>query len=220
MKEVEKNLNMLWKDDCMHLYFVRHGQTEFNKKKIIQGGTVNSNLTEQGVEGAKRAGKYLADIPFAAAYSSPQQRALDTASYILEENHFPTPVIKTDRRLREIEFGSYDGRTIAEFKEDGYYDIFRDTPQSYSGKEIGGEDYQQVTDRAMAALSNIVNQANEDDHILIVAHSITLTSLVKHLQNIPVSDYRKDGVLDNTSITCFDYHNGCYQLEYYNYVPK
>lgn len=206
----------------MKIYFVRHGQTEFNAQKIIQGGTVNSELTKEGIRGAERLGSYLADIPFTAVYSSTQKRAIETAQYILKENHFKAPAIQVDDRLREIEFGRYDGKTIADFDNDGYYEVFRNHPDQYESMaaEIGAEAYSKVVERAFAALQAIIAKSQPDDQILIVAHSIVLTSLIKFLQDIPVADYRKEGVLANTSVTCFVYQESEYQLRYYNYVPK
>ena len=202
----------------MRFYFVRHGQTEYNKAEIIQGGSVDAPLTAQGVAGAKQLGCYLADVPFTKVFTSPQQRAVDTAKYILAENE-SHPTVQTDVRLREIEFGEFDGKTMKEFEEAGYYQYFKHEPEKYENNPAG-ETYKEVTERAYACLQDIIKQSNDDDIILIVAHCITLTSLIKYLNGLEVKDYRKNGVLDNTSVTIFEYQNQEYDMIKYNYVPQ
>lgn len=202
----------------MKLYFVRHGQTEFNRDGIIQGGSVDAPLTEKGILGAIKLGKYLRDISFDKVVTSPQKRAIDTANYILSENKV-NPKLLTDDRLREIKFGEYDGKTLIEFEKAGFYEVFRNQPDQYDKNPVG-ESYKEVTKRAKNALDDIVKSSNDNDQILIVAHCITLTSLIKHLNNVEIKDYRKDGVLDNTSVTIFEYNDNKYEMLKYNYVPK
>lgn len=203
----------------MRIYMVRHGQTEFNKEKRIQGGSVDSPLTAEGIAGAKKLGQALSDISFNHVYTSPQKRAIDTAQYILDNNHHTVSSIQTDNRLKEISFGPFDGAKISEFEEAGYYEVFREHPDCYDKHPVG-ETYHAVTERMSAALADIVASADEDDHILIVAHSISLTCLIKFLNGIPVADYRKNGVLANTSVTVFDYEQHQYKMLKYNVVPE
>ena len=56
----------------MRIYLVRHGETIWNTEGRIQGWK-NSNLTEKGIEDAKALGKYLRDVDFQCAFTSPFQ---------------------------------------------------------------------------------------------------------------------------------------------------
>lgn len=201
----------------MYLYFVRHGETEYNSKQIIQGGTVNSDLTAKGIDGAIKLGEYLKDIDFNGVYSSPQGRALDTTKYILSENNNSNKNIQTDDRLKEINFGDFDGKTIKEFEEKGYYYNFKNHPEQYDKNPVG-ETYSDVSKRGYEFLTNIVNKHNQGDHILVVAHCITLLSLINYLNNVEIKDYRKKGVLKNTSVTIFEYDKK-YKMKKFNFVP-
>ena len=60
-------------------YYVRHGQTLFNKTRRLQGGC-DSPLTEKGIEEAHRAEQALRPIPFTHAFTSSSERAADTAA--------------------------------------------------------------------------------------------------------------------------------------------
>ena len=72
----------------MRIYLVRHGETIWNTEGRIQGWK-NSNLTEKGIEDAKALGKYLRDVDFQCAFTSPFQRAIDTTKFIFRNkmNH-------------------------------------------------------------------------------------------------------------------------------------
>ena len=65
----------------MELYIVRHGQTEWNKERRLQG-SADIMLAKEGVEAAKKTGTALKNVAFDKIYSSPLTRAYDTACYI------------------------------------------------------------------------------------------------------------------------------------------
>ena len=65
----------------MKLYITRHGETQWNTEKKMQGWQ-NSDLTGQGIENATRLGERLKDVDFSNIYSSPLGRAMDTANHI------------------------------------------------------------------------------------------------------------------------------------------
>src|SRR5690554_4521335 len=101
MKKLEKGMQM-------KIYLTRHGQTEWNVIGKLQGWG-NSNLTEKGIENAKRLSQRLKEVNFDYVYSSPQQRALDTAKLIRGDRNIEINVLDD---LREIGFGSWEGMEI------------------------------------------------------------------------------------------------------------
>ncbi|MEI7688620.1 MAG: histidine phosphatase family protein [Candidatus Nomurabacteria bacterium] len=101
------------KQNYCNLYLVRHGETEWNVKNIIQGQS-NSNLTEKGIEQAMKTGDELRDIKFDAIFSSDSTRAHNTAEIIKLDREL---IIETSHLLRERNFGSFEGRHASEFLE-------------------------------------------------------------------------------------------------------
>ena len=101
------------KQNYCNLYLVRHGETEWNVKGIIQG-QLNSNLTEKGIEQAKKTGDELKDIKFDMIFSSDSTRAYDTALIIKLDREL---IIETSHLLRERSFGSFEGKHGSEFLE-------------------------------------------------------------------------------------------------------
>ena len=99
----------------MKIYITRHSLTTWNEEKRLQGWK-NSDLTKQGLEDAKRLGNYLKNQSFDGIYSSPLKRAKETAQLI-----FPNKTIIEDDRLKEMNFGDYEGKFIDELKKEKDY---------------------------------------------------------------------------------------------------
>ena len=97
----------------MKLYLVRHGETEWNKKRIFQGKG-DSPLTDIGIEQASLLGEYIKglNIHIDEVISSPLGRAYDTAKLI-----FPEREIKQDWNVAEMGFGSWEGKNILDIQK-------------------------------------------------------------------------------------------------------
>ena len=93
----------------MEVYFLRHGETEWNRERRIQGSTEWTDLTPDGMRLAEETcrGMRAAGIRFDRIYTSPYRRARHTAERIAGGGVGPAPVV--DRRLREMCFGRYEG---------------------------------------------------------------------------------------------------------------
>ncbi|HLL60091.1 MAG TPA: histidine phosphatase family protein, partial [Candidatus Nitrosocosmicus sp.] len=92
-------------------YIVRHGQTEWNVKGLLQGQN-DSPLTENGIIQAKKLAKKLKDIHFDEVFSSDSLRAVKTAEILTLERQMN---IKTAEAIRERRFGKFEGKTYEEF---------------------------------------------------------------------------------------------------------
>lgn len=88
----------------MRIWLTRHGQTNLNKKKLMQG-LVDEPLNETGIEQAIRARQEIGNIEFDAVYSSPLERAIQTASII---GNVDRNKIIIDPRIIEVDFGNYE----------------------------------------------------------------------------------------------------------------
>ncbi len=88
----------------MKIWITRHGQTRFNKQRLMQGRT-DEPLNDTGILQAQEARKKIGDIKFDAVYSSPLNRAITTGSIV--GNVDPSQII-IDDRLIEADFGRYE----------------------------------------------------------------------------------------------------------------
>lgn len=137
-------------------YFIRHGQTDWNKEHIMQGQT-DIPLNEQGIMEANNAAELLKDISFASIAVSPLSRALKTAEIIAEKISVPITIIEN---LKEGSWGIWEGKP----KDDGTW--IRLWKEGHSVE--GAEEYVLFRKRVLAG----VNQALElPGPVLIVAHA-------------------------------------------------
>ena len=164
-----------------HLYLVRHGQTEFNRRRIVQGRGVDASLNETGVAQAMALSRRFASTPLNAIYSSPLARASETARIVLE-NQEEIPIY-FDTSLEEMSWGIYEGKPV---KEDliGKFDELRERwhKGDYDFCVPDGESLRQVQQRGLNAINTIL-QSHPGLHVMVVAHGrflrILLASLLK-----------------------------------------
>lgn len=133
----------------MNIYIVRHGTTEWNSLRRIQGRT-DIMLDKTGIEMAKQTGIRLVEmgIKFDRVYSSPLKRAYKTAELL----SFPTidqdqgascnllPEIHTDIRLSELCFGDFEGKNVEDMLNDPNcaFRYFKTDPKRYNNEIKSG----------------------------------------------------------------------------------
>ena len=96
----------------MDLLLVRHGVSEHNISDVISGGTSNPNLSQAGVKQVEEVSKLIDNSKLDRVYARPLIRAKRTAQILTD---FQKEII-TDDRLREMNFGSWDGQHAAELR--------------------------------------------------------------------------------------------------------
>ncbi|MDD6910023.1 histidine phosphatase family protein [Actinobacillus minor] len=205
---------------ALNIYLVRHGKTVWNTEGRLQGSG-DSPLVEEGIEGAKKAGKALQKIPFAAAYSSMQKRAQDTANYILAENQHRNIPHFHHKGLNEFDFGSWEGTKSVDLYENDEYWVMKKTPAEYKAETNGGETYEQLYQRALTAFNHIAQIHQDHENVLIVAHGMTLTVLTAVLKGLHWSECRdetKHSFVINTAINIAQVENGQVSLIEFNNV--
>ena len=96
----------------MKLYFIRHGRTEWNEEGRFQGSNGDSPLLPASIHQLEKLGKYLATVPFDAAFASDLPRAVHTAQIILDQLETPLELQATPA-LREWNLGKLEGAKIS-----------------------------------------------------------------------------------------------------------
>ena len=92
----------------MLIYIVRHGLTEWNKLKKLQGAA-DVPLAKEGILLAEKTGEALRNVRFDICFTSPLSRAKQTAEYVLGKRDVP---IIPDKRIQEIDFGVLEGDQV------------------------------------------------------------------------------------------------------------
>lgn len=184
----------------MKLYFIRHGETVWNTQAKLQGKS-DIPLNEKGVALARVTGEALADVPFAAIYSSPLKRALQTAQLVAGDRDVP---IVTDRRLEEIGFGIWEGLSCHkdhyEIPSDSFQDFFLD-PFGYQ-PPAQGETVRRVCGRTADFLEELIRKmGKEESNVLISCHGCTLRALMNYFYQDYTAGFWRGHVPPNCSVS-------------------
>lgn len=175
------------------LYLVRHGETDWNRERRIQGLT-DIPLNDTGREQAAATGRLLARREWGAIYASPLSRAFETASIIADELGMqePTPV----ESLVERNYGAAEGLAEPELEE------------RFPGKTPvpGRESREQAAARALPALIELAER-HPGESIILVSHGGVIRSVLSAVD--PGSRY---GAITNGSVHSFRHTDGTLEL--------
>ena len=191
------------------IYLTRHGQTLWNIEKRLQGRG-NSPLTEDGIERAKELRDRIKGMNIDVIYSSPIERALNTANIIKGDKNIE---VITDDGLMEMCFGDYEGRRTDEvMKENPSGDIGLIMKGNTILSAPNGENLAEVRDRVSKTMDRLIEE-NRGKTILIVAHGITLKALMYYFKDDEVNDE----VMGQATLTKINIdENNNFHIEYKN----
>ena len=183
----------------MKLYFIRHGQTDWNLQKRIQG-SYDSELNIEGIAQAEELSKKISELnyKFSKIYTSKQRRAVKTAQIISETIN--VAYIPIDG-LEEVKLGDWEGLTWDEVKERFPYEYEEWYKKRRYTKPPKGESYQDVLVRVLEVLHRIVHE--ECENVAIVTHSAVIMCLQCYLTDTAFDDMIKFSI-DNSSILELD----------------
>ena len=158
----------------MKLILIRHGETEWNKQRRIQGCRSDTRLSQKGLEQADRLAAALRKERIDAIYASPMKRASETAQIIAEACKLPVHVFN---ELREIDAGELDG--LFERELTGPYETaWKEFRNGNASTPLpGGESLQDVQKRTSWAVDRMLEK-HIDGTVVVVAHLLANLAMV------------------------------------------
>lgn len=176
------------------LYLVRHGETDNNKSGCFNGCGSNQSLNETGKQQAACLAAPFAEIAPDVLYASPLARATETARALCGE--LSLDIIPADA-LREMDMGDFEGVPFVEAEKVRpglLHDWFHHPDRVFMPN---GERFEEVRDRAVAALAEIV-QKNRGKRIAVVAHGALLQLALSAFLGLPIVRRKQIPHLHNT----------------------
>jgi len=194
----------------LRILLVRHGLSSFNQERRIQGRDDLSTLSQEGAEQARRTGSALADVPLRTVYSSPLQRARQTAALLLEAHGSPHDPLHVEELL-EIDLAPWSGLRREDLltHHPEQERRWREAPETLELERSDGRPYRPLlelmdqagrfADRLLADHLDCLDAATTET-VLVVAHNAILRCLMLQLLGLPVERFRRLR-LDNAAIT-------------------
>ena len=179
---------------------MRHGETDWNKKKLVQGRK-DIPLNEYGRHLARETSYGMRQYQIDLAYTSPLQRAKETAEILLEGRNIP---LYEDQRIQEISFGSYEGMScVDKTKEENlaFQKFFQDTGNYIPPEDA--ESVEQLYERNGEFLKSLEESKKlKDKNLLISTHGAAMTAMLNRMRgSLSVEHFWKNEVPPNCSVT-------------------
>ena len=163
----------------MKIYVIRHGETNANKDGVLQGAS-NWPLNEDGVKLAKLTGENMKGIKFDACFSSPLDRAKQTAELVLKHSGNNINII-FDKRIEELNMGIYEGKKIKpnELEAPILKILLFKWNAFFCGRFKGGETIKELCKRTQELLNEVSKMDYEN--VLISTHGCAMRAMLNKL---------------------------------------
>jgi len=188
------------------IVLTRHGHTSRSEPEQYLGQSIDISLDELGRKAALDLRGRLDGISFEQVIASPLKRARETAALAR-----PTDTIETDERLKEADYGDWEGLTAEEI-ERRWPDVrafWEADPATFTIP--GGESGQDVARRVRSFVEQLVeweaamDRPATDHRVLVVAHSTVNRVLLASVLGVPIRDYRRRFRQDWANLTVLRY---------------
>lgn len=176
------------------IYLARHGRTAWTGKRLI-GSTPGVSLDTYGITQAENLAGMLEQFPIQAIYSSPYQRAIETASPFAQRVPLPVSVLES---LHEIDFGDLDGMG-EELQNQPVWQQFLSHPATVQFPN--GESVTKAQERIATALTQLAGHHSEDEHILCVSHCEIIRLALAYALCIPPDEFMRL-TINTASVSC------------------
>ncbi|WBO82869.1 histidine phosphatase family protein [Hymenobacter yonginensis] len=182
------------------IYLIRHGQTDFNVRGIVQGSGIDSSLNATGHQQAGRFHAAYAHLPFDRVYTSVLRRTHQSVQGFLDQQ-LPH---EQHVALNEISWGTREGTRISPEEDEEYYGVLRQwTAGNTAARLPGGESPDEVAARQRPFIELLKTRPAEET-VLVCMHGRAMRVLLCQLLNYPLR-----------YMDAFDHRNlGLYQLHY------
>ena len=196
----------------MRLIFVRHGETEHNRQRRVQGQS-DVKLNKVGKSQAEAIAQALREERIQAIYTSPLGRCLETAQTI---NRFHGIAIEVEDSLKELDTGGLEGLTAEEMisKHGRFWQQWHSDQLAWA-RFPSGETLAEAQQRSWATIERI-KERHDQETVLVAGHQFIIMVTVLQALQLDLSHFRRLRPLDNGAITILDFGNSRITLMRYN----
>ena len=165
------------------IYLVRHGENDFTGKRLV-GRMPGVHLNDKGKKQAEDAAKALVSKNIRAIYSSPLERAYETALPLSTALKLP---IQTNNGLQEVDYGDWQGITVQKMRK---LDLFKLVQTSPSKVQFpNGESYAAAQKRVVDTLVEIAGRSGEKSAVVCFSHCDSIRLAIAWVIGMPIDAF-------------------------------
>ncbi len=169
-----------------YILLVRHAENNYTRQHRLAGRLTDVHLNQPGLEQSKALANTLANLPLKAIYSSPLERALETAQPLAEQKNLeivPLP------GLIEIDYGDWQGCSLKELYRTKMWKAFQQSPEWMCFPN--GETLLQAQTRMIETIWTIAHQHEQKDWVVCVSHADPIKLALAYFLNMPLGTYQR-----------------------------
>jgi broad specificity phosphatase PhoE len=169
------------------LLLIRHGENDFVKTGKLPGQTAGIHLNERGQKQAQALGEALKYVPLKAVYSSPLERAMETAAPIASARKLE---IIGEPDLMDTDVGSWQGKSLKVLRLTRVWSIVQNAPSRFRFPD--GESFVESQARYVSVLERIVKKHTKPkDIVAVVFHADPIKLVVSHFLGLPLDHFQR-----------------------------
>ncbi len=168
------------------LLLIRHGENDYSRSARLAGRLPGVELNERGRKQAEELGKAFTDVPLAAVYSSPLERAMQTAAPIAKARGLkviPTP------GLLEADVGEWQGKSVRRLALSKYWRVVQNAPSR--ARHPGGESFVETQTRIASALDAICAKHKDRDILACIFHGDPIKLAIAYYIGLPLDHFQR-----------------------------
>ncbi len=169
------------------LLLIRHGENDYVKTSKLAGHLPGIHLNERGQKQAEALGEALKDIPIKAVYSSPLERAMETAAPIANAHKLE---MVTEPDLMDTNVGSWQGKSLKILRRTKLWSVVQNAPSRFRFPD--GESFVESQVRYVNVLEQIIKQHNKpQDIVAVVFHADPIKLVVAYFLGMPLDHFQR-----------------------------
>jgi probable phosphoglycerate mutase len=169
------------------LLLIRHGENDFVKTSKLAGRLPGIHLNEHGQRQAQALGEALKDVPLKAVYSSPLERAMETAMPIASARRLE---IFQEPDLMDTDIGSWQGKSIKVLRLAKIWSVVQNAPSRFRFPD--GESFVESQARYVSTLERILRKHHKpQDVVAVVFHADPIKLAVSHFLGLPLDNFQR-----------------------------
>lgn len=167
------------------ILLIRHGENDWVGKKLA-GHLPGVHLNQNGINQANELSALLTPLPIKAIYSSPLERAMETAQPLATIKNLEINICKN---LSEINFGDWQGKSIKQLRRLKLWKTVQYQPSQM--RFPNGESFPEAQERLVTCIQELAEKHEPDELITCFSHSDSIRLLVSHFLDIPLDSFQK-----------------------------
>ncbi len=169
------------------LLLIRHGENDFVKTGKLPGQVAGIHLNERGQKQAEALGTALKDVPIKAIYSSPLERAIETATPIANARKLQ---VIPEPELMDTDVGSWQGKSLKVLRHTKLWSVVQNAPSRFRFPD--GESFVESQARYVRALDRMIRSHNKPHDIIVaVFHADPIKLAVSHYLGLPLDHFQR-----------------------------